>query len=412
MVGLVEALGRFARKRVMLIGDLMLDTYTIGRVKRISPEAPVPILFAERQEERPGGAGNVALNLAALGADVLLIGRIGEDASSIRLQEVLTESNIQIKNLIIQSNYTLPVKNRLIADNQQMMRVDFENNIAFTDEEPLLQEIASLLDAVDIIAFSDYGKGFLTPRLLQGLILLAKERSIPVIVDPKGSDFSRYVGATLIKPNLQEAIAAAHLSHEATLEEIAAVILEETLAEALLITRSEEGISLFQPSLPAEHFPVRMREVKDVTGAGDTALAMLALAIANGFSLGQAATLANIAAGIAIERFGCARITLAEVASRLFELDVSNKIFDEGHLATLRLALEGRPHTVLQVSGTGELSQELFHEIRKLSQDHILILFIEESAQNDAFITLLASLQEVDFILLQKDAPLKLTGPQ
>lgn len=407
MVKLVETLSRLSKKRVMLIGDLMLDTYTVGKVKRISPEAPVSVLQVTKEEQRPGGAGNVALNLLALGIEVVLLGRIGNDIASEKLCRALRDEGIDPCHLAQQEGFQTPVKNRIIAENQQMMRVDFEKNIPLDVglEKVLLQMVAEHIKSVEVVAISDYAKGLLTASFLKGIFALTKEAAVPVIVDPKGIDFSKYKGASIIKPNLGEAIQASGLASDMPLEIIAEKLLQETEAEAFFITRSEDGISLFCRGKSRMDFPVRVREVKDVTGAGDTVLAMLATGVANGFNLEQTTALANIAAGIAIEHFGCAKVTLAQVARRLLHLDVTNKIFDEEHLFALRMTIIDRPFTVLSVDGSKGLTSSIFKSIQKLSSDKEkdLVVYINDGLENEEFLSLLASLQEVDFIVLKKD---------
>ena len=278
-------LSRLSPVRVLLIGDFMLDAYTIGTIERISPEAPVPILHAKHEENRPGGAGNVALNLLSLGAHVFAVGRVGADEAGRALLTQLYEEGVEVDALLPDPQYKTPKKNRLIAAAQQIMRIDFEENTPCSEEleERLIASIESLLVEVDIIAISDYGKGLFVPSFLEKIISLGKERSLPVIVDPKGTDFTKYRNATLIKPNLKEAKLASGLPLTAPLADMAAKILRETSAEMLLVTKSNDGMSLYFPHGGAQDFPVRSREVKDVTGAGDTVLAALCVALANDF---------------------------------------------------------------------------------------------------------------------------------
>ncbi len=406
MVKLSGLLSRFSPVRVLVIGDFMLDTYTTGKIKRISPEAPVSVLHAQKEESRPGGAGNVALNLVSLGAKVDLIGRIGPDHAGNELRDALETEGVNVENLLSQKGYKTPVKNRLIADAQQILRVDFETVSPLPDalEELVIERLPPILNKVDVVAISDYGKGFLSRRLLSCIIEMAKLQQIPVIVDPKGEDFVKYAGATVIKPNLTEAFAAAKLSSDTPLAQVAETILKLCGVEMLLITRSEAGMSLFNKDGQSFDFPVRSKEVKDVTGAGDTALAMIAVALANKLDIKYGAQLANIAAGIAIERLGCARINLSEVAQRLLEYDVENKIFDEEHLFALEQALKGKRYTVLGLDSTHGMSTALFRSLRKLSSKDSgkkLIVYVRDNDPNEEFVSLLSSLAEVDFIVLK-----------
>ena len=403
---LIGMLSRFNPVKVLVIGDFMLDTYTTGKVKRISPEAPVSVLHVLKEESRPGGAGNVVLNLISLGAQVTAIGRVGYDFAGEELRTFLEKEGVNIEALFFQKGFKTPVKNRLIADAQQVLRVDFESISAMPEvlEQAVIEKLPHLLGECQTIAISDYGKGFLTPSLLATIIEMARARNIPVIVDPKGDDFSKYQGATILKPNLNEAYAAARLPHEVPLDEVAKSILKKCSVDELLITRSEAGITLFHKTGERFDFPVRSKEVKDVTGAGDTVLAMIGIAMANGLDVKHAAQLANIAAGMAIERLGCARINLSEMAERLLEFDVENKIFDEEHLFALQQSLKGKRCTMLALESSLGMSTAIFRSIRNLSYrraGHKLIVYVRDENPDEEFVSLLSSLSEVDFIILK-----------
>lgn len=399
-------LSRFNPVRVLVVGDFMLDTYTTGKVKRVSPEAPVSILHVEQEESWAGGAGNVALNLVALGARVSVIGRVGQDIAGDEVKECLERQGVETEGLIYQKGFKTPVKNRLIADRQQVLRVDFETVTALPDsiEQEIVATIPKLLQDVQIVAISDYAKGFLTRALLKSLIGMANAQGIPVIVDPKGDDFARYNGATIVKPNLSEAYAAAHLMSPEPLEKVAKAIFATCKIDFLLVTKSEAGIALFHRDGSVQDFPVRSKEVKDVTGAGDTVLATISLALANSLDIKYAAQLANIAAGIAIERSGCARVDLSDLAERLLEFDVENKIFDEEHLYALQQVLKGKRYIVLGLDTRMGMGAEVFKTLRKLAgkdQEKKLIVYIKDDEPNEDFILMLSSFSEVDFIVLK-----------
>jgi rfaE bifunctional protein kinase chain/domain len=409
MVKLSGILSHISPVRVLVIGDFMLDTYTAGKVKRISPEAPVSVLHVQKEESLPGGAGNVALNLISLGAQVIAVGRVGFDFAGEQLRNSLKKDGVDIENLILQKEYKTPVKNRLIADAQQILRVDFESVSTLPEhvEEEIVNRLPLLMEQVEIIAVSDYAKGFLSPSLLQKLIRMASLKGIPVIVDPKGNDFSKYSGATAIKPNLTEAYAAAKLPPEASLDQVANVILQNCGVEMLIVTRSEAGISLFNREGHRFDFPVRSKEVKDVTGAGDTVLSMISIVLASKLDIHHAVQLANIAAGMAIERVGCARIHFSEIAERLLEFDVESKIFDEEHLFALQQVLKGKRYTVLGIDSKQGMSTPLFRSLRKLSSresEKKLIAYVRDNDPDEEFISLLSSLAEVDFIVLKRES--------
>jgi D-beta-D-heptose 7-phosphate kinase/D-beta-D-heptose 1-phosphate adenosyltransferase len=413
MVKLTGIFNQINPTKVLVAGDLMLDTYTIGKARRISPEAPVAVLHVQREEHRPGGAGNVILNLISLGVDVVALGRVGPDHAGELLLQTLSAEGVLVEGIVTQACYQTPVKNRIIADNQQVVRVDHEQVSAIPEqlEQKVIESLPLLLDGVNVVAISDYDKGFLSRTLLTALIDLSKQRGIPVIADPKGIDFTKYQGTTVIKPNLGEAYAAANLPSNAPLEQVAARVLQMTQAETLMVTRSEAGISLFHREGSRHDFPVRVREIKDVTGAGDTVLATLTCVLANGLPMTAAAQLSNIAAGIAIEHFGCARVTLSELARRMIEDDIENKVFEEEHLFVLHEALRGRQYALLSICSSDGLTSLIFSTIRQLArkENRDLLVYVRESSPDAEFIDLLASLCEVDFIILKSESLQQLT---
>ncbi|MCP5505702.1 MAG: D-glycero-beta-D-manno-heptose-7-phosphate kinase [Chlamydiales bacterium] len=414
---MVKLLGSFSRlkpAKVLVLGDFMLDTYTTGRVQRISPEAPVPILHVQKSEDLPGGTGNVVLNLLALGAEVFAVGRVGDDKEGLRLKQLLEKEGVDTSGIFVQEGVSTPLKNRLIADSQQLIRVDQEcvTPLSKEIEAQVVEYILAIFPQIEVIAISDYAKGFLTKSLLQTVIQLAKERGIPTIVDPKGDDFSKYRGATMIKPNYKEAVAASQLPSDSSLDEVGSSLLTQTATEMIMVTRSEHGISLFEKSQERFDFPVKSKEVKDVTGAGDTVLAMTTMSFASGLNIKEGLELCNIAAGIAIERLGCVRVSLSELAERLLETNVSNKIFDENHLFALEQALEGKKLTILGIDTQSGVSSRLFSHIQKLSKQsptERLMIYLIDSDPDEDYLSLLSSLHEIDFIVIQSDSLASLT---
>lgn len=407
MVRLTGSISRLGNCKILVIGDLMLDTYTIGKARRISPEAPVAVVQVIREESRAGGAGNVVLNLLSLGVDVTLIGRIGQDPSGEILRKNLAEEKVDLRGLFIQHGYETPLKNRIIAENQQVVRVDYEQVTPLPEmlEQQIIEALPVLMQGMSAVAISDYGKGFLSKTLLAAVIDRARSLNVPIITDPKGVDFVKYSGTTIIKPNLSEAYAAAGLPADASLDVAAQKILQLCDAQMLMVTRSEAGISVFHREGQRLDFPVRAREIKDVTGAGDTVLATLTCAIANGLSIEEASQLANVAAGIAIERFGCARISLSDLARRLLEYDVVNKVFDEEHLFALQHALKDRPYILLGITGMQGMTSSIFAGIHRLTQQSTrdLVIYLLDAKPDADFVSLLSSLQDVKFIIVQSN---------
>lgn len=406
MVILSQTWNKLQPFQILVLGDFLLDMYTTGKVRRISPEAPVPVMEVLSQESRPGGAGNVVLNLQSLGAKVFCAGRVGADVHGEQLKSLLSIENVDQSALVVETGYTTPVKNRLIADSQQLLRVDFETITPLDRhlEEELIEKIANIIPQVQVVALSDYGKGFLTHRLISIVIDMARSAHVPVIVDPKGTDFAKYKGATIIKPNLSEAYAAAKKSPSAPLHQVASEIFASSAIDLLLITRSEAGMSLFDKEGNQTDFPVVSKEVKDVTGAGDTVLAVLCLAVANHLEMSSAVQLANIAAGIAIERLGCVQVTLSELAKRLLQVDNQTKIFNENHTYALKQVLKGKQYSLLVLAKGQQMTLAFFKQLRKLSKKESRELIIYVSDPEEEFVHFLSSLNEVDYILLQKES--------
>ncbi|MDP1609076.1 MAG: D-glycero-beta-D-manno-heptose-7-phosphate kinase [Chlamydiales bacterium] len=405
MSHLANAFQFFRPFTALVIGDFFFDMYITGRVKRISPEAPVPVLEVIKQASQPGGAGNVVVNLAALNAHVLAVGRIGDDEEGQMLKNCLEASGVDTSAFVIEPSYKTPVKHRFIADSQQLLRVDFETiqPLAHETEEYIMAQLPRLMQQAQIVALSDYAKGFLSRRLIEAVIQMARLVDLPVIVDPKGADFTKYRSATVLKPNLSEAYIAAGMPSSATLDAVAERLLELSQVDMLLITRSEAGMSLFEKNKPRIDFPVLAKEVKDVTGAGDTVLSVICLALASGLSMQDAAPLANIAACISIERLGCVQVTLPELAYRLLQTDRNRKIFDRSHSYALRYVLKDRPYSLLILqSGDVEVGLVL-RAIKKLSirENYRLVVYINDPQPTDEIIHLLSSLPEVDTIVLQ-----------
>ena len=307
-------LPEFNTARVLVVGDVMLDRYWFGDVTRISPEAPVPIVHIQRSEERPGGAANVARGVAALGAQARLLAVIGADEPGARLGELLREAKV---DAVLHQDQALQttVKLRVIARQQQLLRLDFET---FPSHDVLLsklEDFASLLKTTDVVILSDYGKGSLTH--IERMIALCNAANKPVLVDPKGDDFIRYRNAALLTPNQAEfrAVVGSWKS-EAEMTEKAQALRASLDLDALLVTRSEEGMTLYRDN-DVFHVPAQAREVYDVSGAGDTVIATLAVMLASGATMVEAVKLANRAAGLVVGKLGTAVVERAEFLEKV-----------------------------------------------------------------------------------------------
>ncbi|WP_312239402.1 bifunctional D-glycero-beta-D-manno-heptose-7-phosphate kinase/D-glycero-beta-D-manno-heptose 1-phosphate adenylyltransferase HldE [Pantoea sp.] len=308
-------LPEFDRAAVLVVGDVMLDRYWYGPTSRISPEAPVPVVKVNTVEERPGGAANVAMNIAALGAASRLVGLTGEDDAARVLNATLNDVKVNCDFVTIKTHPTI-TKLRVLSRNQQLIRLDFEEGFENVDPEPIHQRIRQSLAASGALVLSDYAKGALTS--VQTMIQLAREAGVPVLIDPKGTDFSRYRGATLLTPNLSEfeAVAGKCKSEDELVARGMQLVADYDFS-ALLITRSENGMTLLQPGKAPLHLPTQAQEVYDVTGAGDTVIGVLAAALAAGNSLEEACFLANAAAGVVVGKLGTSTVSTVELENAI-----------------------------------------------------------------------------------------------
>lgn len=308
-------LPEFKNARILVVGDVMLDRYWFGDVSRISPEAPVPVLKVERVEERPGGAANVARNIASLGAHCTLLSVVGDDEPGDCLQRLLTEQGRVEALLHRDSSISTIIKLRAIARHQQLLRIDFETPPSHEVLQAKLADFHAKLPQADVVILSDYGKGGLTH--IAEMIRLARAAGKPVLVDPKGDDYARYRGATILTPNRSEfREVAGSWKSEAELSAKAEKLRSELQLDALLVTRSEDGMSLYRAN-EVRHEPTQTREVFDVSGAGDTVIATLAVMLASGADMQDAMRIANRAAGIVVGKLGTAVVSREEIIQDL-----------------------------------------------------------------------------------------------
>lgn len=313
---LTKLLNKFKEKNILVIGDIMLDTYLWGDVKRISPEAPVQVVNVKKESYAPGGASNVANNIASLGGKVTIVGIAGKDEANEKLKNELSKRKINTSGIFIDSKKPTIQKIRIVSHNQQLLRVDYESReyINKDDEKKIISFLEKNIENFDSVIISDYAKGIITKSLANFLIKLCKKMKKPLIVDPKPKHWKCYIGATLITPNNKEACEILGLE-ESNGKEIIKVgkNLLKRLKANILITRSSQGISLFEKNGKITHISAKAKEVYDVTGAGDTIIAVLGLSLASGASFKEAALIANSAAGVVVSKVGTATTTIKEI---------------------------------------------------------------------------------------------------
>jgi len=343
-----------ASARVLVAGDVMLDRYWHGGTGRISPEAPVPVVRVGDEEARPGGAANVAMNVRALGAAATLVGLIGDDDNGRLLTAGLEGAGVGCDLATVPGHPTI-CKLRVLSRRQQLIRLDFERGFTATETVGLPGRFRAALQSAGVVILSDYAKGTLSD--VPALIAEARGAGLPVLVDPKGTDWSRYRGATALTPNLAELEAVAGpCPDNAALQERAGETLAALELQALLVTRGEQGMSLFRAGEPPLHLPAHAREVYDVTGAGDTVISVLATALAAGAGLEAATALANLAAGLVVAKVGTASVSVAELEAALGPASVGERgAVDRRELAVLVAAARARGERVVMTNGCFDL---------------------------------------------------------
>ncbi len=432
----LDIIARFPEARVVCLGDIMLDRYVYGRVDRISPEAPIPVIAVEREASMLGGVGNVARNVAALQGAASLLATIGDDDAGREVVRLLSVETRIDPDLITDIGRATTVKTRFVAGSQQLLRADQEVSLPLSQAsvDSVVEAARAEMKDAGAIVLSDYAKGCLSDNVLQAIIGTARSINLPVIIDPKSADFSRYSGATLIKPNLKELALATGMpcGTDSEIMDAAHAALTTSNADALLITRSQAGMTLVsrsQTGLDAAHFPARALEVFDVSGAGDTVLAVLGLAIASGASMEQAASIANAAAGLVVAKVGTAVVHPDELSRAIHSANVTkadrkicalaeaqdlvnrwksqgqsigftNGCFDlihPGHLSLLRQARAECDHLVVGLNSDSSV-KKLKGETRPLQNEMARAL-------------VLASLEDVDLVVIfSGETPLDLIG--
>lgn len=380
----------FANSRVLVVGDVMLDRYWYGDTGRISPEAPVPVVKIGEEERRLGGAANVALNLACMGAQARLIGVVGDDEPAQATRGLLADAGVTVDFVTSPGHPTIS-KLRVMSRNQQLIRLDFEKSFALDgafDQAVLAERIEAALAEADVVICSDYGKG--TLAAVEDIVAAARRHKVPVLVDPKGRDWHRYAGAALITPNEAEFEAYAgalagvdEAADEATLVERAAAVRRDLSLGALLVTRSEKGMSLFEADGHL-HLPAQAQEVFDVTGAGDTVIAMMGAGLGAGLSLAEAASLANLGAGIVVAKLGTATVSPSELDRALRSSSHEHQgVLDEETLVTLREELRAHGERVVMTNGCFDLlhpGHVAYLEAARALGDHLIVAVNDDAS--------------------------------
>src|SRR3990167_3103390 len=413
---LISSLPDFSKARLLVVGDVMLDRYFFGDTKRISPEAPIPIVTVTHRDHRPGGAGNVALNIASLGGKVTLLGITGNDEAAHILAQQLEAATVT-PHFLMQDNLSTIIKLRVISQHQQLIRLDFEAPLEAIDPNQLLDKFQQALSQTDLVILSDYSKGTLSRP--GAFIELARKANVPVLVDPKSTDFNVYQYATIVTPNFKEFEAVVgRCENEQTIYKKGQALLETHHFKALLITRGEDGMTWIEKNHTA-HIPAYAREIFDVTGAGDTVIATLGLAIAAGLDGVQSATLANLAASLVVNKLGAATVTLPELTAALtgktnFATGILNEeqliravkevqaqgkkvvftngcfdIIHAGHVASLQLAKQLGDYLIVAVNAD--------ESVRKLKGQNRPINHLEHRMK------VLAGFDAVDWVIPFKD---------
>jgi len=412
-----NTLPQFSEGRTLVVGDLMLDRYWSGGAERVSPEAPVPVVQISEIEERPGGAGNVALNIASLGGAVTLLGVVGADQEGESLQNILIKHGVQC-DFQREEGVRTSTKLRVLSRHQQLIRLDFENRFDRLSLEAMLEHYKSQLDQHDVVILSDYGKGTLSD--VQTMIQLARAAGKKVLIDPKGSDFSKYQGATLMTPNFSEfeAVVGPCGGSEDVVEK-GEQLRQQLEMDALLVTRGEDGMTLLCDGDGPFHHPTHAREVYDVTGAGDTVIATLAAGLAAGATRQDAVAAANLAAGIVVGKLGTATTTVAELHHAIHDPEeIGFGILTEDELQHAIELAHARGEKVVMTNGcfdilhTGHVTY--LAEARKLGERLVVAVNSDESVRQlkgdvngvsrpinglEQRMTVLSALESVDWVV-------------
>lgn len=425
-----DFLNRLTDLRILVVGDLMLDEYLWGKAERISPEAPVQVVEVKREELRLGGAGNVANNLAALGVQVEMASVLGDDDDGRLLRDLLAGRGVGTAGIVLAPGRTTSRKSRVLASSQQIVRIDRESRDLIDErlENALLERVRALVPGCRAILVSDYLKGVLGEPLVQALIAFGRAQGIPVVIDPKGTDYRKYRGATALTPNRKEAQAASGIAivDEDSLRRAGRQLCGDLALEALVLTRSEEGMSLFFGDGGEVHLPTEAREVFDVSGAGDTVLALIGVGLGAGLPLAEAARLSNLAAGVVVGKVGTSTVTPEEIldAAGRGHADSDRKIHARPALARLLAERKARGETIVFTNGCFDLLHvghvKYLQAARRLGDRLVLGLNSDASIRRlkgpkrpligeEERAHILAALDCIDYVVIfDEDTPLEL----
>ena len=409
----------FSKIHVVVVGDVMLDRYLFGTTNQISPEAPVPIVHIQETDDRPGGAANVAVNLSSLGCSTCLIGKVGKDDAGKILLKLLKNSKIDCK-FHYTNNIPTITKTRVQSRGQQLIRFD-EEYVKNFDNNDIVDLLKESISCADIVILSDYGKGTLSN--IEDMIAVCNDASVPVLIDPKGNNFKRYFGASLITPNQSEFEAVVGIcSSEEEMIERARSMMDDLDLNAILITRSEEGMLLIEVGNKPVYLKAKAREVFDVTGAGDTAIATTAAAMASGCDIQWSAALANLAAGLVVRKIGVASVTPQEISTALHERGEGGRgIVDLNHLKAMVLEARQRGEKIIMTNGCFDIlhaGHVSYLEEAKGLGDRLIVAINDDASVKrlkgnqrpinsvDVRSSVLAGLASVDWIIpFQDDSP-------
>jgi len=412
---------------ILIVGDVMLDRYLHGSTSRVSPEAPVPVVHLNKTDYKPGGAANVALNVTSMGVSSAVVGLVGEDEPAVLLRKSLSDSWIQDCLIGLDDAVTIS-KTRIISRHQQLIRLDEEDGFATFDHSELLKMVEQKLSETAVMILSDYDKGTISP-ILQPLIQLAKKHKVPVLVDPKTTNFSMYAGATLLTPNMSEFEAAVgRCADEDEMVEKARKFINECDLQAMLITRSEKGMSLISGVDNIMHLPAQVRDVFDVTGAGDTVIAVLAVMLAQGNDLETAARAANVAAGIVVGKLGAASVSYQELSRAMQvkpgDVHTESSVISEAVLLSSVTEAKARGERIIMTNGCFDILHaghvRYLQQARNMGDKLIIAVNDDDSVKKlkgegrpvntlENRMQLLAALEMVDWVVeFSEDTPERL----